>query len=284
MEQIVALSDWFYRLILRVYPRGFRAEYGEEMAQTMRDQARDAWTQHGAVGVAGLWLRVIVDSARSAFGEHRKQGWSVNLSWLGLGYGLAIAIGYLLAFVSFIAWSGELVGFETAENWLLRRRYLYPILAGPGFVLVGVGLREFHRRLRVSKRAAIQSIRLGVGLGLAGIAGITADLFGSRDYFAGFTIPAAFILLTLGLASMGRVAFQMRTFGPLSFVPLATATSACVWFLSLPRQLSGGFHSTFQTSSTFAHITMWVILGVLVWANPPVYGRSAGELEKTPVE
>lgn len=283
MDQIVAVSDRLYRLILSVYPRGFRDEYEEEMAQTLRDQLRDVWTQRGAVGVTGLWLRVLVDSARSAFAEHRNQGWSVNLSWLGLGHGLATAIGYPLAFVSFIAWSGELVGFETAENWLLHRRYLYPILAGPGFVLVGVGLRGLSRRLEDSKRPTIRGIRLGVGLGLAGIAGITADLFGPSDYFAGFTFPAAFVLLTLSLASMGRNALQKRTFGPFSFVPLAAAASAGVWFLSLPRQLSGGFHSTFQTSTTLAHITMWFILGILMWSNPPVNGHSV-RLKATQIE
>lgn len=283
MDQIVAGSDRLYRLILSVYPRRFRDEYEEEMAQTMRDQVRDAWTQRGAVGVTGLWLRVLVDSARSAFVEHRKQGWGVNLSWPGLGYGLATAIGYSLAFVSFIAWSGELVGFETAENWLRHRRYLYPILAGPGFVLVGVGLSGLYRRLEASNRPTIQSIRLGVGLGLAGVAGITADLFGSSDYFAGFSTPAAFVFLTLALASMGRIALQKSTFGPFSFVPLAAAASAGVWFLSLPRQLSGGFHSTFQTSTTIAHITMWFILGMLMWANPPVNGHSV-RLEETQVD
>lgn len=94
-------------------------------------------------------------------------------------------------------------------------------------------------------------------------------MWGPSDYFAGLTIPAAFVLFTIGLASMGVMAFSKRAFGLLSFVPLASAASAGVWFFSLPRQLSGGFHSVFQTSATIAHITMWFILGLLLWANPP---------------
>lgn len=35
MEDIVAASDRIYRLIVHVYPRAFRDEYGEEMAQTI---------------------------------------------------------------------------------------------------------------------------------------------------------------------------------------------------------------------------------------------------------
>jgi hypothetical protein len=269
MDRIVAVSDRVYRMILRVYPRVFRDEYEEEMVLTMRDQVRESWARNGGVGVTALWLRVLLDTSWSALVEHAKQGWGVSLSWRGLGYGLAVAVGYPLAFVSFIAWSGELVGFETAENWLLPRRYLYPVFAGPGFVLVGIGLRGLYRRLEVSKPATIRCVALGVGLGLAGIAGVVAGISGPSDYFAGFTIPAAFVLITVGLASMGGMALRKRAFGLLSFVPLAAAASAGVWFFSLRRQLSGGFHNVFQTSATIAHITMWFILGLLLWASPP---------------
>lgn len=279
MDRIVAVSDRLYRIVLKVYPRGFRDEYEEEMALTMRDQARESWARHGRVGVIALWLRVLLDTAWSAFVEHAKRGWGVSLSWQGLGYGLAVAVGYPLAFVSFIAWSGELVGFETAENWLLPRRYLYPVFAGPGIVLVGIGLRGLYLRLDVPKPATIRCVALGVALGLAGITGVVAGMSGSSDYFAGFTIPATFVLFTVGLTSMGRVALRKRTFGFLSFVPLAAAASAGVWFFSLPRQLSGGFHTVFQTSATIAHITMWFIVGLLLWANPPEATPSAERAE-----
>ena len=284
MDRIVAVSDRIYRVVLNVYPRGFRDEYQEEMALTMRDQVRESWARHGAVGVIALWLRVLLDTARSAFVEHAKQGWGVSLSWQGLGHGLAVAVGYPLAFVSFVAWSGELVGFETAENWLLPRRYLYPVFAGPGFVLVGIGLRGLYRRLDVLEPATIRCVALGVGLGLAGIAGVVAGMSGPSDYFAGFTIPAAFVLFTVGLVSMGRMALRKRTFGLLSFIPLAAAASACVWFFSLPRQLSGGFHNVFQTSATIAHVTMWFILGLLLWANPPESTPSTARAEEKKVD
>jgi hypothetical protein len=269
MDDIVATSDRIYRLVLNVYPRAFRDEYGEEMAQAMRDQVRDAWVEGRVLGVTALWLKVLLDTARSAITGHLMQGRTVSFSRRGLGYGLATAIGYPLVFVSFVAWSGELVGFETAENWLAHRRYLYPVFAGPGFVLAGIGLRALYQRLEVSEPLAIRGVRLGVALGLAGIAGIIAGLGGREDYFAGFTIPAALVLFTFGLANMGRIAIRKKTFGVLSFVPLAAAASAGIWFLSLPRQLSGGFHNVFQTSSTLAHVALWFIVGALLWADPP---------------
>jgi hypothetical protein len=209
MDDIVATSDRIYRLVLNVYPRAFRDEYGEEMAQAMRDQVRDAWVEGRVLGVTALWLKVLLDTARSAITGHLMQGRTVSFSRRGLGYGLATAIGYPLVFVSFVAWSGELVGFETAENWLAHRRYLYPVFAGPGFVLAGIGLRALYQRLEVSEPLAIRGVRLGVALGLAGIAGIIAGLGGREDYFAGFTIPAALVLFTFGLANMGRIAWHM---------------------------------------------------------------------------
>lgn len=140
-EDIVARSDRVYRLILHVYPRAFRDEYGEEMARTMRDQVRDASSTRRTAGVITVWLKVLLDTARSAFTEHLKQGRRLSFSRRGLGYGLATAIGFPLALVSFVAWSGELVGFETAKNWL------HPAFAGPGFVLAGIGLHGLYKRV-----------------------------------------------------------------------------------------------------------------------------------------
>ncbi|MFI5233925.1 MAG: hypothetical protein ACHQSE_15630, partial [Gemmatimonadales bacterium] len=50
-----------YRLMLRLFPAEFRAEYGREMAQLFNDRRRDA----GAHRVQ-FWAAMIVDTARSA--------------------------------------------------------------------------------------------------------------------------------------------------------------------------------------------------------------------------
>ena len=46
---------WFHRL-LRLLPFDFRADYGEEMERTFRDERREA---AGPTSVLRLWLRTI---------------------------------------------------------------------------------------------------------------------------------------------------------------------------------------------------------------------------------
>lgn len=265
MDDIVATSDRIYRLILNVYPRAFRDEYGEEIAQAMRDQVRDAWAERRVVGVTALWLKVLLDTARSAFTEHLKEGRGMSFSRRGLGYGLATAIGFPLALVSYLDLAGELVGFEQAKNGL------HPSFAGPGFVLAGMGLYELHQRLGStstdSKALTIRAVWFGVALGLAGIAGMYAPT--ESDFFAGFTVPAAFVSITFGLANMGRIALREKTFGVFSFVPLAVAASAGVWFLSLFPGVFGGYRDVAQPSTLVVHVTLWFILGAVLWADPP---------------
>ena len=54
-------AERVYRLLLRAYPAGFRAEYGREMVLVFRDRRRDA----SARGIR-FWWDMISDVARSA--------------------------------------------------------------------------------------------------------------------------------------------------------------------------------------------------------------------------
>ncbi len=58
-----------YRLLLRVYPRPFRARFGSLMQATFRDAVLDARHRAGARGVAALWLHTLRDLVRSATRE-----------------------------------------------------------------------------------------------------------------------------------------------------------------------------------------------------------------------
>ena len=52
-----------YRRLLRLYPREFREEYGDEMASVYRHRAADE-------GAIRLWLALLVDVVRTAPREH----------------------------------------------------------------------------------------------------------------------------------------------------------------------------------------------------------------------
>ena len=54
-----------YALLLRVYPRGFRAEYEREMSLAFRDLVRDAGST-----TLGFWIRILDDVARTAPALH----------------------------------------------------------------------------------------------------------------------------------------------------------------------------------------------------------------------
>jgi hypothetical protein len=269
MDGIVATSDRIYRLILKVYPRAFRDEYGEEMAQTMRDQVRDAWAEHRLFGVTALWLKVLLDTARSASTEHLEQGRTISDNRRGLGYGLATAIGFPLALVSFaseqfrsaIVWAGETIGLQTYQA---SNQWLHPAIAGPGFVLAGMGLHGLYKRLEIDSTPILATVWMGATLGLYG----TADISLRGEFFGWYAVPTAFVLLTLGLATMGRVALRNKTFGPLSFVPLAVTASGGLWFLVLLVG-AGEYRDVMRTSGLLAHVALWIILGALLWADPP---------------
>jgi hypothetical protein len=57
----VAATLHVYRLLLGLYPRAFRADYGADVLQVFRQCCGDAYRERGPVGVARLWLPAIVD-------------------------------------------------------------------------------------------------------------------------------------------------------------------------------------------------------------------------------
>lgn len=214
--------------------------------------------------MTAFWLKVLLDTARSALTEHLKQGRTVSFSRRGLGYGLATAFGFPLALVTFgsehfrsaVAWAGDTVGFQTY--------WLHPPIAGPGFVLAGMGLYGLYKRLEIDTTILIATVWVGATLGLYG----TADIYYNGEFFGWYAVPAAFVLLTLGLAIMGRVALRNKTFGPVSFVPLAVTASGGLWFLVLLVG-AGEYRDVMRTSGLLAHVALWFILGALLWADPP---------------
>ncbi len=61
--------DWherFYRALLRLYPAGFRDEYGDAMVEFFRDRLAEMRSRHGAAGVAATWGNVLTDALREA--------------------------------------------------------------------------------------------------------------------------------------------------------------------------------------------------------------------------
>lgn len=64
----VALSVQAYRVLLFLYPSGFRREFGPQMLQVFRTACRRSRLD-GSPGLASLWLRALVDLVTSAGAE-----------------------------------------------------------------------------------------------------------------------------------------------------------------------------------------------------------------------
>jgi hypothetical protein len=61
------LSERIYRMLLKAYPRRYRAHYGEPMAQLFADQLRAA---HSFGSFALLWMRNLVDLMKTVPARH----------------------------------------------------------------------------------------------------------------------------------------------------------------------------------------------------------------------
>jgi hypothetical protein len=64
------VSYRIYEQLLRAYPAKFRDEYGAPMAQVFRDCHRAEKRRGKLAGIAGLWLRTLLDVAHSAPQQH----------------------------------------------------------------------------------------------------------------------------------------------------------------------------------------------------------------------
>lgn len=73
----MGLHERLFRLLLRLYPSGFRAEYGEEMTALFRRRLARAAGRPGVTGVGSvvrLWWRVLLDGLVTAAALRRRGG------------------------------------------------------------------------------------------------------------------------------------------------------------------------------------------------------------------
>ncbi len=59
-----------YIMLLNLYPKAHRSDYGNSMQQVFTDQCRSVYQQKGALGIILLWLRILPDLGYTALLEH----------------------------------------------------------------------------------------------------------------------------------------------------------------------------------------------------------------------
>jgi hypothetical protein len=107
-SKAVERSTRVYRWLLRSYPAAFRYSFGDEMELVFRELATDAWEQRGRRGLASVWVRVLIDFARTRPYQHylartaEVDMTSQQVKTVGLAC-VSIATAVALNFVSYAA-------------------------------------------------------------------------------------------------------------------------------------------------------------------------------------
>ena len=103
------LHERLYRAILRLFPREFRGDFGDEMAADFSDQREEAARRGAATAIPRLWARTVIDALHRAPREHldilrrdatyalrlfrRRPGTTISaLLTLAIGIGLTTAV------------------------------------------------------------------------------------------------------------------------------------------------------------------------------------------------
>lgn len=159
-----------YRLLLGLYPRRFRADYGPHMIQVFGDCLRDARIQ-GPDGVARLWLATLLDLIKSALEERTRRGITMTRA------GFIRLSGPLLMFAGALILVSLLSGFETRFDDPLGGPDLWYELAGalwaPALLLILAGLVGFYQQHRneigLLGRFAVVGAGIASAVGAAGM-------------------------------------------------------------------------------------------------------------------
>lgn len=76
-------TDAYLALLLRLYPRDFREEMGDEVVEAYRERCRKALNGGGVGSLLGVWLGAAGDSMRNGMGERIRPGisWRQSGNW-----------------------------------------------------------------------------------------------------------------------------------------------------------------------------------------------------------
>lgn len=160
-RRLLAVSTFLYRGLLHGYPRPFRREYGEPMAQLFSDLCRSALQQRGGWGLLRLWAATLHDLLTTLPLEHlaywrdtmqRREATAIVLGIPFLLYSLAFVVANTLYYsLGLPVWNPFVSLLESGDPSLLRALLNVLVLAGPGVALALFLLP--HLDVRLAPRA-----------------------------------------------------------------------------------------------------------------------------------
>jgi hypothetical protein len=263
------VSERLYAALLILYPRRFRAAYGQQMRLTFRDACRAASARNGAGGLLALWLPTLLDLFKSALEEQVRQGEITmpKARLITLAGPLTILVGllWLVASIGGFVFQTVLSGDEAFLGFVAIPFFLsfVPML----FALIGTRLR-FHQ-------AASVLGKLGLALSVAGCAGmivfVLAHLLLSgvapeveQRTWMNYATLVCFLSIRIGYILFGIDALRYRLLPRANLLPLLLGSTVV---LSLPFDWFGvPAFLPVQWASPFLHFALtgacWVLLGM----------------------
>ena len=269
MPHRLLFSEWLYKMLLHLYPKPFRAAYGQQMRLTFRDACRVAYSRNGVGGLLALWFPTLLDLFKSALEERARQG-EITMSkerliiWAGP---LTILVGavWLLPSIGEIV---RLTGLGIPEMvWVFWSIPFFLSFVPLLFALIGTRLR-FHQDAGVLGR-------LGLALSVAGGAGVIVSVLANILLSGGapevdqrrwLNYAAVFCLLSIrtGYILFGIDALRYRLLPRWNLLPLLVGLTVVLslsldWF-GVPAFLPS------QWATPFLHFAItgacWVLFGI----------------------
>jgi hypothetical protein len=205
-RDLIGSSLRAYQRLLRLYPPGFRAEFGEEMTRVFGDACRDGYRRSGVRGVAAVWLETAPDMVVSVVDEHAQEDFAMARTQIAR----ALSLGGFAAGMLWIAYA------------LLANMRSPGILNGPSRDLDDIGLLFYAgfpflaaslvaAYLRVAAAWPAQT-RLALLLALGGILWILL-LSPLRDS-NWFVFVMGYFVMDIGLLLTGMLLWTRRAMQP----------------------------------------------------------------------
>lgn len=278
MRAVLGFSERLYSLLLYLYPRRFRAAYGQQMRQTFRDACGVAHRRSGVGGVLALWPPTLLDLFRSALEERAQQGEirMFKARLMKMAGPLTVLVGalWLLAALGDFVFRIGLQGNEAFLGLITLPFFLsfIPLL----FALLGIR-RHFHP-------IAGGLGRLGLLVSVAGGAGVLVSVLinillsglvpeAGPHLWVNYTAVFSIISIRVGFILFGLDVSRNRLLPRWNWLPLLLGLTV---LLSLPMEWFGvpAFLPT-QWASPFLHFAIsgvcWLLFGLTLLGQ----GRTA---------
>lgn len=254
-KSVLYQSERIYDFLVKFYPENYRVEFAEEMKFVFSESLKDAYSEHGALGILNLWMRTMIDAVKSLVIQHIENQKGSNFMktnksdflmqnkvflWLAIGTGLLLLI--------------PLIGALVTDSWqwgFFDFVFMGGLIFGTGltFVLVARQMNNLFYRLAV---------------GMTGVTGFLILWINAAVGIIGDDEPANLMYLgVLAVAFLGAILSRFKASGMANAL-FATAFAhfvvAVIAFIFFPTA-SPGQWGVLAINAVF--IVLWVGSGLL---------------------